>query len=382
MPYVAPMPDPSLVTGPDWTTALGAIALGLTKGVGEGAELIQRDRAQRMAEQNAAKEQAFRDRQADLAEKHFNADEAYRGEQSRLAKVEREGEALAALYQGNLPDTVPMENSGLPGMPEIPLDQRYSPEVIAAARRHVPKIRETAVKLQNTKEQTAAMSAQRNAAVAASNELTEDRQHSRISAEMLNTGRRWVEQIPDEQTMMSFIQDQVSGGSLAPAEAATLKRAWYLAKDERTRLGIAHPTKGSKTSGTVDTLPEYGEESFDPRKVMVDSEGIIHSYTGRPIGRTTPQPPPSEAAAAYSGAQQPAGPKMSPSTVPQQDVRDLSVQLIRQVGMQGTPSPNFMDRVSRAVEGDDAALKMLPPQLAAVILDARRKYTPAPKLMR
>jgi hypothetical protein len=64
------------VTGPDWTTALGAVALGLTKGVGEGAELIQRDRAQRMAEQNAAKEQAFRDRQLDL-------EMAYRGD--RLA---------------------------------------------------------------------------------------------------------------------------------------------------------------------------------------------------------------------------------------------------------------------------------------------------------
>jgi hypothetical protein len=98
MPYVAPMPNPDMVTGPDWTTLLGSVALGLTKGVGEGAEIIQRDRAQRMAEQNAAKEQAFRDRQLDLEMAYRKDRLAWEKEQAQKNIDAQNQRALWATY--------------------------------------------------------------------------------------------------------------------------------------------------------------------------------------------------------------------------------------------------------------------------------------------
>lgn len=121
MPYVAPMPNPDMVTGPDWTTLLGSVALGLTKGVGEGAEILQRDKAQKMQQQRDAVEQAYRDRQAERAEQHWSADQAFRGDQTKIAQADREGAAWVEKLEGDLTG----------------IDDNVSPEVADAARRHM-----------------------------------------------------------------------------------------------------------------------------------------------------------------------------------------------------------------------------------------------------
>jgi hypothetical protein len=93
MPYVAPMPNPDMVTGPDWTTLLGSVALGLTKGVGEGAEILQRDKAQKMQQQRDAAEQAYRDRQLEAEKTRWDADAAYRNEHFKFEQGQAQNQA-------------------------------------------------------------------------------------------------------------------------------------------------------------------------------------------------------------------------------------------------------------------------------------------------
>lgn len=128
MPYVAPMPNPDLVTGPDWTQLLGAVAVGLTKGVGEGAEIIQRDRAQRAAEQNAAKEQAFRDRQMEFEQTRWKT---AREEDKKKTK----GLSIASMYNGLIPYMVDDGKGN-----QVPIAQVYGAEEVEHARAAAPGI--------------------------------------------------------------------------------------------------------------------------------------------------------------------------------------------------------------------------------------------------
>lgn len=98
MPYVAPMPNPDLVTGPDWTQLLGSVAVGLTKGVGEGAEIIRQDRAQKMQQQRDAAEQAYRDRHLEAEKARWDADAAYRNDRFKFEKGQAQNQMELNAY--------------------------------------------------------------------------------------------------------------------------------------------------------------------------------------------------------------------------------------------------------------------------------------------
>jgi hypothetical protein len=346
------MPNPDLVTGPDWTTALGSIAIGLTRGVGEGAEIIQRDRAQKMQQQRDAAEQAFRDRQMEREKARWDAEQAYRGRQEHIADVDRQGEALATLYQGNLPDTVPMENSGLPGVPEIPLNQYYSPEVISAAQRHVPKIRQIAVGLQeqkargrNLEENTASQKALREMSEAEKAANISKTQETTAEKYLSGLGKNLFGRWPDEKTMEAGLHAEVAAGRLPAEEAGMARKAWYTEKVNQDNLRIQHPEKPVRSD--LKTVP-LGSSLYDPE-------------TGQwitPPDSSAPQDVPG----AYGTPQSATAPRRSVSTVPEKDVPVSEVY--------GGNPPTPAEQPSAPKTLPTTALDGLDPKVRTLVLSA------------
>jgi len=144
------------VTGPDWTTLLGSVALGLTKGVGEGAEMLQRDKAQKMQQQRDAAEQAFRDRKMEREQTRWDADQAYRGRQENIASSDRQGRAWAEQLGGDLTG----------------IDDNVAPDVADAARAYLPDWRAKQADLALKKQHAGYYSGQIDARLTETNERT------------------------------------------------------------------------------------------------------------------------------------------------------------------------------------------------------------------
>lgn len=291
MPYVAPMPNPDLVTGPDWTTALGAIALGLTKGVGEGAEIIQRDRAQKMQAQRDAVEQAYRDRQADLAERHWSADQAYRGEQIHLAKTEKEGAAWVEKLGGDLTG----------------IDENVSPEVADAARRALPAWR----KEKALQEYHSSLVDTKNRAIDEKERFGKEKHETELQKALINAywhihkndpkaANQWAQQhglsIPSP-----YDSQLVDAESFDPNQEPWAGNPDYWLNPETNEVEprsviqskIANPNLQSVPPQNVSPKPKLKQYLFDKNKKVIgwlDTEGGQHPITNVQTPAAT-QPP-------------------------------------------------------------------------------------------